>query len=145
MRRLIVNADDFGLTSGVNRGIVEAHSRGIVTSASLVSQVPHLSVGCHVVLVDGVPTTQPAAVSCLLANGSGNFRQSLMQFAAKAVSGRLDSEEIEAEITAQIRKLQAAGIHVSHLDSHKHTHMFPAVFKPLLRAAQACGIWAVRN
>ena len=158
MRRLIINADDFGLTSGVNRGILEAHSRGIVTSAtlmacgrrfeqaaSLTSQVPHLSVGCHVVLVDGAPTMQTAAVPCLLATGSGNFRQSLMQFAAKAVSGRLDSEEIEAEITAQIRKLQAAGIRVSHLDSHKHTHMFPAVFKPLRRAARACGVRAVRN
>ncbi len=158
MRRLIVNADDFGLTSGVNRGIVEAHSRGIVTSAtlmasgrkfdeaaSLVSQVPHLSVGCHVVLVDGVPTMQPAAVRCLLANGGENFRQSLMQFAAKAVTGRLDSGQIEAEITAQVQKLQATGIRVSHLDSHKHTHMFPAVFKPLLRAAKACGVRAVRN
>jgi chitin disaccharide deacetylase len=158
MRRLIVNADDFGLTSGVNRGILEAHSRGIVTSAtlmacgrkfeeaaSLASQVPQLSVGCHVVLVDGVPTLQRTTVPCLVANGSESFRQSLMQFAARAVIGRLDSGQIETEITAQIRKLQAAGIRVSHIDSHKHTHMFPAVFKPLLRAAKACGVRAVRN
>jgi chitin disaccharide deacetylase len=158
MRRLIVNADDFGLTSGVNRGIVEAHNRGIVTSAtlmacgrkfeeaaSLASQVPQLSVGCHVVLVDGVPTLNRNDVSCLVANGGSNFRQSLMRFAAKATTGRLDSDQIEAEITAQIRKLQTAGIRVSHLDSHKHTHMFPAVFKPLLRAAKACAVCAVRN
>src|SRR5262249_25612756 len=58
---------------------------------------------------------------------------------------RLDEDQIEAEITAQIRKLQAAGIQVSHLDSHKHTHMFPVVFRPMLRAARSCGIRAVRN
>lgn len=158
MRRLIVNADDFGLTSGVNRGIVEAHSRGIVTSATLMacgrkfaeaaalaSQVPQLGVGCHVVLVDGVSTLDRSDVPCLVANGSAHFRESLMRFAANATTGRLDPVQLEAEITAQIRKLQAAGICVSHLDSHKHTHMFPAVFKPLLRAAKACGVRAVRN
>src|SRR5947207_1714367 len=158
MRRLIVNADDFGLTSGVNRGILEAHRHGIVTSAtlmacgskfeeaaSLVSQVPQLSVGCHVVLVDGVPTLSPGEVPCLVANNTACFQQSLFRFAGRAVSGRIDADQIETEITAQIRKLQSAGISVSHLDSHKHTHMFPAVFKPMLRAARKCGVRAVRN
>src|SRR5262249_38649313 len=158
MRRLIVNADDFGLTSGVNRGIVEAHSRGVVTSATLMacgrkfeeaatlaSQLPQFSVGCHVGLVDGVPTVKRNDVPCLVANGGEYLRQSLVRFAASATTGRLDPGQLEAEITAQIRKLQASGIRVSHLDSHKHTHMFPAVFKPLLRAALACGVRAVRN
>jgi chitin disaccharide deacetylase len=158
MRRLIVNADDFGLTSGVNRGIVEAHTSGIVTSAtlmacgtkfqeaaSLAAQAPKLSVGCHVVLVDGTPTLNPNAVQSLVAGPTPFFRQSLIRFAGLATTGRLDHEQIEAEVTAQIRKLQSAGIRVSHLDSHKHTHMFPAVFKPLLRAAKAYGVRAVRN
>src|SRR5215470_16743047 len=158
MRRLIVNADDFGLTSGVNRGILEAHTHGIVTSATLMacgsklqeaatlaSQVPQLSVGCHVVLVDGIPTLNAADVPCLIAGSPPSFRQSLIRFAGRATTGRLDPDQIEAEVTAQIRKLQSAGIRVSHLDSHKHTHMFPAVFEPLLRAAKACGVRAVRN
>jgi hopanoid biosynthesis associated protein HpnK len=158
MRRLIVNADDFGLTSGVNRGILEAHSRGILTSATLMacgtkfqeaaalaSQAVELSIGCHVVLVDGTPCLNSAEVSSLVAGPVPCFRQSLIRFASLATTGRLDHDQIEAEITAQIRKLQSAGIHVSHLDSHKHTHMFPAVFKPLLRAASACGVRAVRN
>src|SRR6266496_2106584 len=158
MRRLIVNADDFGLTLGVNRGIVEAYSRGIVTSAtlmacgakfqdaaSLASQAVQLSVGCHVVLVDGTPCLNSAEVSSLVAGPVPCFRQSLIRFASLATTGRLDHDQIEAEITAQIRKLQSAGIRVSHLDSHKHTHTFPAVFKPLLRAASACGVRAVRN
>jgi len=83
-----------------------------------------------------------------LATGNSStpkFRDSLISFAGLAVGGQLDEDQIEAEITAQIRKLQAAGIKVSHLDSHKHTHMFPAVFKPMLRAAKTCGVSALRN
>jgi predicted glycoside hydrolase/deacetylase ChbG (UPF0249 family) len=69
----------------------------------------------------------------------------LKLFAARALAGRLDPGEIEAEVSAQIRKIQAAGISVSHVDTHKHTHLFPAVLRPLLRAARACGVHAVRN
>jgi hopanoid biosynthesis associated protein HpnK len=156
LRRLIINADDFGLTSGVNRGIIDGHENGVVTSATLmacgekfaeaaalVAQAPRLSVGCHVVLVDGAPVSNPAAVSTLTAEGK--FRDRLTSFAMFAAAGRLDIRQIEAEITAQIQKLQAAGIRVSHLDSHKHTHMFPVVLKGMLRAAKNCGIRAVRN
>ena len=59
--------------------------------------------------------------------------------------GRLSENEIEAEAAAQIRKLQAAGIPVTHVDSHKHTHLFPRVLRPLLRAAASCGVKAIRN
>jgi hopanoid biosynthesis associated protein HpnK len=159
MRRLIVNADDFGLTTGVNRGIVESHQNGIVTSATLMAyggkfeeaalltkEIPRLSVGCHVVLVDGQPISKPSDVpTLLLSNAPAHFRNSLMSFAVRAASGKLDDGEIEAEITAQVRKLQSAGIAVSHLDSHKHTHMFPVVLRGMLRAAKNCGIRAIRN
>ena len=159
MRRLIVNADDFGLTTGVNRGIVESHQSGIVTSttlmacskrfteaASLTKNLPRLSVGCHVVLVDGEPVADPAKIPSLLSSDSSpQFRVSLMNFAALAASGRLDEAQIEAEITAQIQKLQSAGVAVSHLDSHKHTHMFPVVLRGMLRAAKNCGVKAIRN
>ncbi|HKW18284.1 MAG TPA: ChbG/HpnK family deacetylase [Terriglobales bacterium] len=160
MRRLIINADDFGLTAGVNRGIVEAHTRGIVTSSTLMAcgaafqdavalarQTPSLSVGCHVLLVDASPMLELSQVSSLAFqnNGTPKFRDSVVSFACLAVARRLSEEQIETEITAQIRKLQSAGIQVSHLDSHKHTHMFPVVFRPMLRAAKNCGIPAVRN
>jgi len=158
VRRLIINADDFGLTSGVNRGIVEAHSRGIVTSAtvmaagdrfqeaaSLSAQAPELSVGCHVLLVDGPPVLNPSQVSTLLPASAHRFRESVTSFAARATLGKLDQLQIEAEITAQIRKLEAAGVRVSHVDSHKHTHMFPVVFKAMLQAAKKCGVPAIRN
>ena len=159
MRRLIINADDFGLTSGVNRGILEGHEHGLVTSTTLMacgekfdeattlaSQTPKLSVGCHVVLVDGRPVLPASEVSSLLgANSQSRFHQSLMSFACLAAAGRLDRAQVEIEVTAQIRKLQAAGIRVSHIDSHKHTHMFPAVLKGVLKAAKSCGIRAMRN
>jgi hopanoid biosynthesis associated protein HpnK len=159
VRRLIVNADDFGLTTGVNRGIVESHQNGIVTSttlmacskrfseaASMAKDLPRLSVGCHVVLVDGEPTADPAQIPSLISGGSPvQFRVSLMNFAATAASGRLDEGQIEAEITAQIEKLQSTGIAVSHLDSHKHTHMFPVVLQAMLRAAKKSGVRAIRN
>ena len=161
MRRLIINADDFGLTSGVNRGIRDAHTNGIVTSSTLMacgarfdeavsfaSETPKLSVGCHVVLVDGFPTLRAVKASSLTLTNNGAepcFRESLLSFAGLAMARRLDESEIEAEITAQIKKLQAAGINVSHLDSHKHTHMFPVVFRAALRAGKNCGVCAIRN
>ncbi len=160
MRRLIVNADDFGLTAGVNRAIVEAHTRGIVTSSTLMANgrafddavrlaktVPQLSVGCHVVLIDGEPVLDAKRLPSITSahSSADRFRDDLKSFAIRALAGRLDSGEIEAEASAQIRKLQSSGIGVSHLDTHKHTHLFPAVLRPLLGAARACGVRAIRN
>ena len=160
VRRLIVNADDFGFTAGVNRAIVEAHRHGIVTSSTLMANgtafddavrlaqtAPNLSIGCHVVLIDGQPVldARNARFLASLRSGTAGFRDNLKLFIARALTGLLDSGEIEAEVTAQIRKLQSAGIDVSHVDTHKHTHLFPAVLRPLLRAAKACGVRAIRN
>ncbi len=158
MKRLIVNADDFGLTPGVNRAIVQAHRQGIVTSSTLMANggafgdavaqacsCPELSVGCHVVLVDGRPLSPAPQVRTLLAGSDGHFRQGFLSLAGAALGGGLSSTELEAEIVAQVRKLQDAGVAVSHLDSHKHSHVFPAVFRALLRAARRCGVRAVRN
>ncbi len=156
MRRLIVNADDFGFTSGVNRAIVEAHTRGIVTSSTLMANgaafgeaaelakgTPGLSIGCHIVLIDGTPALHSAQIPSL--TDSSRFRDGLKTFAARALAGRMDSAEITAEAVAQIRRIQASGITVSHIDTHKHTHVFPQILKPLLRAAADCEVRALRN
>ena len=156
MRRLIVNADDFGFTSGVNRAIIEAHARGVVTSSTLMAngpafaeaarlalQAPRLSVGCHVVLIDGEPVLGAKQLPSLTT--ASRFRDGMITLAARAITGRMDAAQITAEATAQIRKLQAAGITVSHFDTHKHTHLFPKILRPLLRAAADCGVRAVRN
>jgi chitin disaccharide deacetylase len=156
VRRLIVNADDFGFTGGVNRAIVEAHTNGIVTSSTLMAKgaafndavrlapsIPKLSIGCHVVLIDGEPVLDPSQISSLTA--SNRFRDGLKTFAARALAGRMNAEEITAEAEAQIRRIQAAGITVSHVDTHKHTHLFPSILGPVLKAAKKCGVRAVRN
>jgi hopanoid biosynthesis associated protein HpnK len=155
VRRLIVNADDFGLTDGVNRAIIASNSSGVVTSATLMANAkasltatdlakaqPSLKTGCHVVLIDGEPLAPNLPT---LTNGSLRFRASLKKFAVAAVRKQMAGDEIQREAEAQIRKIQACGVTLTHVDSHKHTHMFPQVLRPVLRAAKACGIRAVRN
>jgi len=156
-----VNADDFGMTRGINRAIVEASQQGIVTSTTLMatahafgdavtqsqSVAPRVSIGCHVILLDGTPALPPYQVPSLLQprGSAGEFRVKLNDFAKDALTDKLAANEVEAEAVAQVRKLQSAGIDVSHFDCHKHAHMFPSVLKPLLRAANACDVRAVRN
>jgi predicted glycoside hydrolase/deacetylase ChbG (UPF0249 family) len=163
---LILNADDFGLTEGVNRAIAEAQDHGIVTSAtimansrafpeaaaiarSLSDRNVRFSVGCHVVLMDGVPVLPPDRVTTLLdpnaRNGTRQFRENLNDFAIASFRHKLNPEEIEAEAGAQIERMLQAGIQPSHFDTHKHAHMFPAVLRPLLRAARSHDVLAVRN
>lgn len=156
MRRLIVNADDFGLTTGVNRAIVEAHTHGIVTSSTLMASgaafsnaleiaPANLSLGCHVLLVDGRPILNSREIPTLASTAHGEFEKDISAFALRALPGRIRPSEIEAEATAQMRKLQSAGIPVSHIDTHKHTHIFPQVLRPLLAAAKNCNVRAIRN
>jgi predicted glycoside hydrolase/deacetylase ChbG (UPF0249 family) len=109
----------------------------------LAKQLPKLSIGCHVVLIDGEPVLPPAGLPSL--TQSGRFRDDLKKFAARALTGQFDPAEIAAEVTAQIRRVQAAGVCVSHLDTHKHTHIFPKVLRSLLQAAVECGVRAIRN
>jgi predicted glycoside hydrolase/deacetylase ChbG (UPF0249 family) len=159
MRRLIINADDFGLAPGVNRAIVELQQAGALSSATLMANgpffspavymafaQPSLAVGCHVVLVDGSPCLRPAEVPSLVdPRNPSSFRSTVGSFFADLLRGRIREEEIEAETVAQIRRVQSSGITVSHIDSHKHVHAFPRVLAPLLRAARQCGVRCVRN
>lgn len=158
MSRLIVNADDFGLTSGVNRAVVELHRSGALTSATLMARAaateeaiglaqatPTLGVGCHVVLVDGEPLLPPEELPTLGDPVSGRLHATLGVFLRKLLLGGIRSEEIQAEASAQITALAGRGLHLTHIDTHKHTHMFPQVLRPVLRAARAAGIHRVRN
>lgn len=156
--RLIVNADDFGMTSGINRAILELHSAGMLTSATLMARAaatdeaieialatPTLGVGCHVVLVDGDPILPDMQLPALTDPRTGHFHATLGTFLQRLIGGGIRSSEIEAEARAQIQHLQSRGLQLTHVDAHKHTHMFPRVLHPLLRAARTCGIRAVRN
>lgn len=182
MRRLIINADDFGLTTGVNHAIAEAHSLGVVTSATLMAKgrafpdavklahsLPNLSIGCHVVLVDGEPVLRPEQVRSLLAPAKrsglpfsprraghaqevagttapqARFFDGFARLAVGSIRRGVSSEQVELEAAAQIRCLQDAGIAVSHVDAHKHTHMLPQIAEAVMRAAVSCGVRAIRN
>jgi hopanoid biosynthesis associated protein HpnK len=160
VRRLIVNADDLGLTHGVNRAIHESHTGGVVSSATLMAggaafdhavqiirSTPTLSAGCHVVLVDGTPLLDRASVPSLLSNSSPNrgFHSGIQSFAVQAVMGKFDREQLVDEIVAQVKKIRSAGIQVTHFDTHKHTHMFPIVLEAMAAAALICGVPAIRN
>src|SRR5208337_5157352 len=115
MGRIIVNADDFGLTAGVNRAIIELHQAGVLTSTTLMARAaaaeeaidlarstPTLGVGCHVVLVDGEPLRTAQELPALVDPGTGRFMPTLGKFLKRLLAGRIPSSEIEAEASAQI-------------------------------------------
>ncbi|HZQ44196.1 MAG TPA: ChbG/HpnK family deacetylase [Acidobacteriaceae bacterium] len=156
--RLIINADDFGLTGGVNRAIAELHDAGAVTSATLMASGaafddavalalarPSLGVGCHIVLVDGIPVSDPASIPTLLGPDRRSFRMSLADFALGVLRGAITHEDIERETLAQIKKLQRAGLKLTHADTHKHTHLLSRVTRPIIRALEQSGVRCIRN
>ena len=138
MKRLIVNADDFGFTSDVNQGIVEAHREGILTATTLMAtgaafddavrlakENPTLDVGCHLVLVGSPPF--PATVAALI----------------QAVA--LKRIKVYDELAAQVRRIIGAGLAPTHLDTHKHTHLLPPVLDAVARISEEFGIRWVRR
>jgi predicted glycoside hydrolase/deacetylase ChbG (UPF0249 family) len=153
-----VNADDFGLTAGVNRAIAELHEAGLLTSTTLMARSgateeaiamararTTLGVGCHIVLADGEPVLPVSEIGSLVDKKTGHFPASLPRFVRRLLTRRIHAAEIEAEARAQIEFLQSKGVRLTHIDTHKHTHMFPTVLRAVLRAGRACGIGAVRN
>ncbi len=145
LRRLIINADDFGFTHGVNEGILEAHREGVLTSATLMAngaafehavQVaagnPTLDVGCHLTLIGGVSLLPPF----------GRLPSTVPQLVKTLVMGRL---LIYEELAAQVRKILEAGIIPTHLDSHKHTHVLPPVLEAVARLSEEFRIPWVRR
>jgi len=160
MKRLIVNADDFGLARGINRAIVEAHQRGIVTSTTMMAsglafedaiavarQNPRLKIGCHLVLLRGslLGTSESSPSLYIRRGGKTEVRRGLGQFAVDSWRGRVQAADIAREVRAQIERLRTAGIEPSHIDSHKHAHVLPEVFRPMLRTARELGMRATRN
>jgi predicted glycoside hydrolase/deacetylase ChbG (UPF0249 family) len=138
LKYLIANADDFGFTRDVNEGIVHAHRQGILSATTLMAtgaafdhavalarQNPSLDVGVHLVLV-----------------GGDGFPPTVAQLIPQIVRGRI---RIYDELVAQVRKVQAAGIRATHLDTHKHTHLLPPVLDAVARISAEFGIPWVRR
>jgi hopanoid biosynthesis associated protein HpnK len=157
LKQLIVNADDLGLTPGVNRGIVRAFQEGIVTSTSLlvtgsafedavalVRQSPELDVGLHLTLVEEQAVLGSEVLTTLL-DEKGCFPQTSAEFFKRAFLGRISWDEVEREIAAQIARFQETGLRLSHVDSHQHLHMFPPIFRILRRLTRTMhNVW-IRN
>ena len=119
-----------------------AGSKAFSEAIALARETPQLKTGCHVVLIDGEPVGEN--VPSLVAN-NGRFRSSVKDFGRAALRKKIAPDEVRREAEAQIRKIQSQGITLTHIDSHKHTHVLPHILVPLLQAAKACGIGAVRN
>jgi len=146
LRRLLaVNADDFGFTSDVNRGIVAAHREGILTSTTLMAngaafedavrlsrETPTLDVGVHFVLVGGPSVAAPSRL----------LPPTVASLVRAVAFGGID---IAGELRAQMEKILAAGVRISHLDTHKHTHLLPPVLEHVARLGEEYGVSWVRR
>ncbi len=152
-KHLIINADDFGISRGVNSGIIEAAEAGVVTSASMIVNLPAfadaldravscptLSLGLHLNLTRGRPLS---AAQSLTRASTGEF-YSLAVLIARASLGLLDASDITGECAAQIARMTDAGFPPTHLDSHRHVHAHPAIRSAVVRAAALRGISRVR-
>jgi hopanoid biosynthesis associated protein HpnK len=155
VRRLIVSGDDLGLHPGINAGVVRCHLEGIVTSASLCPNgaafegavaalrgAPDLDVGVHLTLVGETPLL-PADRLPTLAPG-GRLPADFKALFLRLMLRRIREREIEDEMAAQVGRARDAGLRVSHLDSHQHVHLHPALLPVVVRIAHRFGIGAVR-
>lgn len=163
MKRLVINADDLGLAGSVNRGIFETIEQGVVTSSSLMVNMPAcddaiqrlrdwrargdpstLSVGLHFNIVAGSPLT-----ACATLLDSRRIFLPLPVLAWRAFNRRIDEGDVERELEAQLERAQGflapLGMRVTHIDSHRHAHCFPQVFDVVVRTAKRHGIGHVRH
>jgi hopanoid biosynthesis associated protein HpnK len=156
-RQVIINADDFGLCDGVNRGILKAHRQGVLTSATLMANMPgaeqavqiakdnpSLGVGVHLTLTEGQALT-PAAQIPSLADAKGQFLYRGEKLAMLSIIRPDIRKAIYRELNAQVRWVLDHGIKPTHLDSHKHIHCFPPLYTLVCRIAKQYQISAIRR
>ncbi|MBN2498635.1 MAG: ChbG/HpnK family deacetylase [Deltaproteobacteria bacterium] len=155
MKRVIIQADDLGLSPGVDRGVLRAFREGVLSSASLLAcgpsfehavgllrRSPDLRVGVHLSLIGTPPAAPPSEIPGLV-DRAGRLPGSAAGLVFRlAASGRV--EEIAAELGAQVDRVRAAGIDPTHLDSHKFVHCLPPVLEALILTAGRCGLERVR-
>lgn len=157
MKKLIVNADDFGLHPLINKGIIKGFRKGFITSTSLMCsapafedaaglarQNPGLGVGIHLTLAGSVPSVLPREKVSSLLDEKGLFLPSYAAFAARFYSGRIRRSQLEAELRAQIEKGLGAGLNITHIDSHQHTHVLPGINKLVLKLCNEYNIKRIR-
>lgn len=154
---LVVNADDLGLTEGVCRAIARAHRDGVVTSTSVLAvgrafdtamavagDSGHLGLGAHLAIVGEDPPLLSAREIPTLVDRRGRFPLTYAQVLARAAAGRLDPADIEREFRTQLSRVLDGGVPVTHVDTHQHLHLWPAIGKIAVSLASRTGVPCVR-
>ena len=154
--QLIINADDFGRSTEINRAIIRAHREGVLHSASLMvggsaaenavrlaKENPTLAVGLHLVAVDG-PGVLPLKRIPHLLDGQGRFPNQPVRLGLRYALSKTARRELRAEIAAQFERFAATGLPLSHVDGHQHMHMHPVVFGLMLPLAERFGARRIR-
>lgn len=157
VRKIIINADDFGLSKGVNEGVVKAHTEGILTSATLMTNMPQaedavalakslpsLGIGLHLNLTEGKPLSKDPRVS-QLTNTAGVFAFSVEKLCLTSLLSPSLRQAIQIELESQIQWALHHNLKPTHLDSHKHFHCFPAIFGIVCKLAKQYEISTIRQ
>lgn len=157
MVNLIFNADDFGISKGVNEAIFKAHTQGVLNSTSimitlkhvpealeLAKQMPNLNIGLHANLTNENSVLSKDEIP-LLVDDNGKFRHGFVNLAVLSVLHPKElKNQAKKEIRAQIEKAKNSGIKLAHLDSHRHIHMIPSIFKACMELAEEYNIPRLR-
>lgn len=156
MRKLIVNADDFGRHVLINDAVIQGHVEGCITSATLMPSAaafddavtkaaahPSLGVGVHLTLIGEKPLLPPEQIPSLV-DENGQLAEKYPQFMARFFKGAVSLKEVRAELAAQIQKVVDSGLRITHIDSHQHLHLLPGIIDIALELAAAHQIKAVR-
>ncbi len=156
-RFLIINADDLGYTSGVNRAIADCHVRGVVSSASLMAngnafedavatirELPGLGVGVHLALTELKPVASGHDLPGLV-NAQGILPKSPSALFGAVLARAVSRQVLEFELESQVRKVVDRGVVPTHLDCHQHVHILPAILEVVVHVAEKCGIPWIRN
>jgi predicted glycoside hydrolase/deacetylase ChbG (UPF0249 family) len=156
-RLLVVNADDMGLTPGVCRAVHRSHAEGIVTSTSVLAvgtafeeaaarlrDCGDLAVGAHLALVGEDRPLLSASEVPTLVDRTGRFPLSYRTVVARGLTHRIDPDDVRREFAAQLERVAGIGVRVTHLDTHQHTHLWPAVAGVVIELAREKGVRSVR-
>lgn len=158
VKRLIVNADDFGMHESINRSVEDAHRRGVLTSASLVVNTQNfdeaveiakrnktLGVGIHLTLIDEEPVAPKEKIPSILDKDGRLFKVFATEFCMKVIKGESKLTHVAEECEAQILKFIRSGLVPTHVDSHQQLHLFPPIFNCLKPILKKYGIKNVRT
>lgn len=156
VKKLIINADDFGLHETINSGIIQGHTAGFVTSTTIMANGnafqhavefatanKELAIGVHLTLVGAKPVCEPEQVKSLV-DTEGDLASQYPQFLLRYIKGQIALADIDQELRAQVQKVADTGIQITHLDSHQHMHIVPGIIEITMDIAKEFGIKAVR-